>query len=167
MFILILISQAFCPAEDAVYQTISRDWYSKPVYHVMKGISYAGHPLIGGGTSLVLYAAEEYPVARHSYIGLFFNCATVIPLRFVVNRQRPSGKHGRWGSSFPSGHTTFAFTQAYVLSHHYPRATIPLFTFATAIGFSRIYLKKHHPTDVLAGIALGLVTGFVATKLID
>jgi len=133
----------------------------------MEGVSYVGHPVIGGSMSAILFFAEEYPASRQSYLGLFCNCATVIPLKYMVNRHRPNGEHNRWDASFPSGHTTFIFTQAYILSHNYPKATIPLFTFATIVGFSRIYLKKHYPSDVLAGAALGIVTGLIATKLVD
>ena len=35
------------------------------------------------------------------------------------------------------------------------------------IGFSRMYLYMHYPTDVLAGAALGLINGFVAFIIID
>jgi undecaprenyl-diphosphatase len=134
---------------------------------MMEGVSYAGHPVISGTAPLLLFHAGEYETAKHSYLGLFFNCASVIPMKFLVNRQRPCGVQIRQDASFPSGHTTFLFTQAYIISHHYPRTTVPVFAFAGVVGLSRIYLQKHYPSDVIAGVALGLLTGFVVTTVVD
>lgn len=167
MMVLVLLSQALCPAENTVMQKASTDWYSKPVYRVMQGISCAGHPLISGTTPLVLFHASAYPAARDSYMGLFVNCATTLPLKYVVNRKRPSGDHVRWDASFPSVHTTCIFTQAYILSYHYPKASVPVFVFASAVGLSRIYVRKHYPSDIIAGVALGVLTGFLVTSFMD
>lgn len=133
----------------------------------MQGFSYAGNPVVSGATPVVLFRAGEYSAARDSYLGLFFNCATVIPMKYVINRRRPCGEHTRWDTSFPSAHTTFLFTQAFVLSHHYPKTTVPVFAFASVVGLSRIYTRKHYPSDVLVGAALGLLTGFIVTSIYD
>jgi len=76
-------------------------------------------------------------------------------LKLAVNRDRPEGGTERSNSSFPSGHATGAFALATVFSHQYPRATIPAFLAATAVGLSRIYLGRHYPSDVLTGAAIG------------
>lgn len=165
--ILCLISQALCPAENAIIQKASTEWYSRPVYRVMQGFGYAGHPVLSGTVPLVLFHAGEFPAARSSYLGLFINCVTVLPLKYAVDRKRPSGEHVRWDASFPSGHTTCAFTQAYILSHYYPKASIPAYVFASAIGLSRIYIREHYPTDIIASVALGVATGFLVTSLLD
>lgn len=59
--------------------------------------------------------------------------------------------------SFPSGHTFSSFAVAEVLSmyfYHYR----PLFLgLAILIAFSRLYLNVHYPTDVMAGIVLGII----------
>lgn len=57
--------------------------------------------------------------------------------------------------SFPSGHTTVAFAFATVLAFKIPRYRIPVFIIAVLIGFSRIYVGAHYPSDVIAGMALG------------
>jgi membrane-associated phospholipid phosphatase len=65
-------------------------------------------------------------------------------------------------SSFPSGHTTVAFAAATVFAMEYKKSWwIPVLSYsaATMIGISRITENKHWITDVVAGTALGLVTG--------
>ena len=57
--------------------------------------------------------------------------------------------------SFPSGHTTVAFAFATILAIKLPKIRIPIIIIAILIGFSRIYIGAHYPSDVLAGAVLG------------
>ncbi|MGC8765171.1 MAG: phosphatase PAP2 family protein [Brevinematia bacterium] len=63
--------------------------------------------------------------------------------------------------SFPSGHTTAAFTMVFILYYLYPVLFVPTLILAIMIGISRIYLGLHYPTDVIAGVVLG----FISSKL--
>jgi len=63
--------------------------------------------------------------------------------------------------SFPSGHTTASFSIAATLALNIPKIWIIVYFLALIIGISRIYLGVHYPTDVLAGVALGIGTSFV------
>jgi undecaprenyl-diphosphatase len=61
--------------------------------------------------------------------------------------------------SFPSGHTCTAFSVASMLWTINSVLSWPFALFALIVGFSRIYLGVHYPTDVLTGAILGITCG--------
>lgn len=76
-------------------------------------------------------------------------------IKVVVRRPRPAGKLAATHSelSFPSAHATTSFCAARM----YARLGLPLHPLAVALAASRLILKVHHPSDVVAGAALGTV----------
>jgi undecaprenyl-diphosphatase len=86
----------------------------------------------------------------------------------LVARARPFEAHPQihplyvvHSSSFPAGHAATAFAGATVLAYVVPRAAPLLFLVAALIGFSRVYVGVHYPTDVLGGAAIGVAVGAV------
>ena len=69
--------------------------------------------------------------------------------------------------SFPSGHSYAA--SAFAASLWYENKKWSAFWFALAIlmGISRLYLFVHYPTDVLAGLILGIVFAILANKIVN
>ena len=64
--------------------------------------------------------------------------------------------------AFPSGHTLASVGAATALTLHYRRWGIAALVLAATIGFSRLYLFVHYPTDVVAGALLGVALAFWA-----
>lgn len=70
-------------------------------------------------------------------------------------------------ASFPSGHTSSSFSVAWVLLRNMPKRYGILFVvLAAVIGFSRLYLGVHYPTDVLIGMISGSGCAYLAEFLI-
>ncbi|MEW6155293.1 MAG: phosphatase PAP2 family protein [Actinomycetota bacterium] len=67
-------------------------------------------------------------------------------------------------SSFPSGHASAAVTNAILLSED-DRWWPVYVLMAATVASSRVYVKIHHPSDVIGGAALGLVLGLAGRKL--
>jgi undecaprenyl-diphosphatase len=69
--------------------------------------------------------------------------------------------------SFPSGHTTAAFSIAMTFALHSSVMMMILIPYAMIIGFSRMYLALHYPTDVLIGTFLGSSFAFIVVNLFE
>jgi len=96
-------------------------------------------------------------------------------LKPVLARQRPytgagEGKFfsGNWTSgSFPSGHSTLAWTLATVVAHEYPNWPMRLLMYgaAAAVSTTRVTAGVHFPADVFSGAVIGFGVGtYVSSK---
>ncbi|MFC4233480.1 phosphatase PAP2 family protein [Parasediminibacterium paludis] len=96
---------------------------------------------------------------------LAINTLVTQGLKYTINRERPYEKYPllihpyqiEGDKSFPSGHTSTAFAVATSLSLQYKKwyVVVPAYAWASSVGYSRLYLGEHYPTDVLAGAAIG------------
>ena len=68
--------------------------------------------------------------------------------------------------SFPSGHTFASFASATALFLHHKKAGLTAYGLAIVIAFTRLYLYVHFPSDVLAGMLLGICCGWIAYKIV-
>lgn len=68
--------------------------------------------------------------------------------------------------SFPSGHTGASFAAASALFFSKNRLWIPSLILAIPIGFSRLYLYVHYPSDVLAGTLIGIMLGWLGNIIV-
>lgn len=95
-------------------------------------------------------------------------------LKHWVARPRPFLTHAdliplirEGGFSFPSGHTLSSFTAATACFCYYKKAGAACYVLAFLIGFSRLYMAVHYPSDVLCGGLLGIAIGLAAVCLVN
>ncbi len=125
---------------------------------------------------LVLFFAGDRLVASELILGTLTLWIVVELVKALVRRSRPfvrvtqarivGSRAG--GRSFPSGHTSQAFFMATLIARHFhasPWAVFLLFSVASIIGITRMYVGAHYPRDVLAGAILGSAWGLLGALL--
>lgn len=130
-------------------------------------IGMLGIGLINGDSTLIHNAIVIGASAVSSAI-----ITTII--KKSVNRPRPFITYpdiekltGGGSPSFPSGHTSDAFSFATSLSIEYPKwyVIVPSYTWASAVAYSRMDLGVHYPSDIIMGAALGAGSAFLCHYL--
>jgi len=115
---------------------------------------------------------KQRKVLRRLILLYGIQSGVVYGLKFLIQRQRPlhllemasklsKGLGEILDPSFPSGHAAYAFMMATILSRWFPKYRILFYIIAGFIGWTRIYLGLHYPTDVIVGCLMG----YVVTKL--
>ena len=72
-------------------------------------------------------------------------------------------KGGKW--SFPSNHAANSFAFATVLSYFFDHKKSILFTSASIIAFSRVYVGVHYPLDIIFGAIIGYILSWVILSI--
>jgi membrane-associated phospholipid phosphatase len=139
-------------------------------------------PLVPAGMAIGGWVSDDKPLlADAATVGASMGTSfgLVMGTKYIVRRPRPYIKYeGDLVSvstepdpSFPSGHSVLAFSTATSLSLLYPRWYViaPSFLWAAAVGYSRLYLGVHYPSDVLVGALVGVgvavLSHYVAQRL--
>ena len=166
-------------AQDKDYLLLKKinDQYTPFGGGIMRGLSDSDTYLaLGIPTGLFIYGkVKKNPEmvwnSFESFSNQLINGVATTLLKTTIDRARPFvtypddiHKHSVAGSkSYPSGHTSMAFAAATTISLQYPKWYViaPAFIYASGVGYSRMYLGVHYPTDVLAGAVLGAGSSFV------
>lgn len=67
--------------------------------------------------------------------------------------------------SFPSGHSATAMAMAFVVGFLWQRALVPFVVIAIIVGISRVPVGAHYPTDVLAGLVVGMLGTYLVRNM--
>lgn len=140
----------------------------------MRRLTHLGDAWATIGAALVVFALGEPRLGATMLVANALSHIPVQLLKRLVARPRPSDAFGRPLAlvplpdpfSFPSGHAaaTTAIATTLVLAHP---ATAPIaLPLAGLVSYSRVALRVHHASDVLAGVALGLTGALAARALL-
>ncbi|AIJ06145.1 lipoprotein B [Methanocaldococcus bathoardescens] len=134
---------------------------------IMPIISKTVYPLIAITILIILIKNRKFGIKLISI--LFLAVIILFSLKYLINEPRPylvlenvhllcyEGNE----PSFPSGHTTLAFTLATSLLYYSRKIGLLFLIWAIFVAYSRVYVGVHYPFDVLAGIIIGIVCGYL------
>ncbi|MGN9164926.1 phosphatase PAP2 family protein [Tissierellaceae bacterium HCP3S3_D8] len=152
------------------------------VFKIMKFISFIGSgkfllPIIG---VIVLYLIikKKYYIAKLLLAGTIGSYSVNFILKILFHRIRPIEffRVNQSGYSFPSGHSMVSMSMylmiAYILTRDEDDLKKKRFLYVLSIilvllmGFSRLYLGVHWPTDVIGGYIVGYIVYYISIRII-
>lgn len=108
------------------------------------------------------FLLEDYVGTRDFLYGFGLNAVVTEGLKRALQRERPNGSDER---SFPSGHTSISFQSASFIHFRYGwEYAVPAYAAASFVGYSRVYAGAHFVEDVVAGLALGVISSGIFTE---
>ena len=108
--------------------------------------------------------------AAYTAAAILLNTASTTLLKNVIKRERPYNSYTgifpdkiESDYAFPSGHTSSAFATATSLAITTKKwyVAVPAFAWSASVGYSRIYVGQHYPSDVIMGALVGTGSAFI------
>jgi len=143
-----------------IFNYVHKDMKNKFLDKATPKIQLMGDPRGYFGACLLLCAfgnEKMFETGKLASAGYLETGFIIFATKETIRRSRPLSEDEK--DSFPSGHSAFAFTMATIMGHQYPKLRIPLYLMAAGTGFSRVYLGRHYPSDVLVGAVIGTLVG--------
>ncbi|MBU3156243.1 phosphatase PAP2 family protein [Clostridium estertheticum] len=158
-----------------ILRIINNSWKCRFLDITMPSMTYLGSfpfMFIFCTATFLFHSTLLHTMAISAMISITLSTGIGKILKVTVTRLRPFikipnlniKKIGIDKYSFPSGHTTGAFSLAVIIALYFPIfgfITIPL---ALCVGISRIYIGVHYPTDVIVGIFIGTTCSLLTYK---
>jgi membrane-associated phospholipid phosphatase len=132
---------------------------------------------VPAGMATTGYIKKDDDMMRNAFAdlaALAVSGGITLILKYTINRERPyvtypdiTKKSDVVAPSFPSGHTSSAFATATSVSLAYPEWYViaPSFAWAGTVGYSRMHLGVHYPSDVLAGALIGSGCAYLTFRI--
>jgi len=137
-------------------------------------VTHLGSATTTIGVSIALLLLGEHTLGLATALANALAHVPVHVLKRTLARPRPCDAHGRPLArialpdpfSFPSGHSAAAAALAGVITLHEPMLGALLLPLAALVAWSRVALRVHHLSDVVAGMALGFAGAVTAWLLL-
>ena len=141
---------------------------------------FAFYTSLGDPIMFICYAALLLVIKKTRRDGIMVSCGMIggllvghLLLKNLVARSRPCWLRPEvtlliknpTDYSFPSGHTMTVTIFAFILICNHPKLAYALVPAALLLAYSRLYLYVHFPSDVLAGLLIGLAIGYLTCFL--
>lgn len=166
--------ESFDHAVDGAFERLrGRRWADRLFYgaSALGDFSLLWH-LAGVSKALVGDERDEKEALRLAGALAIETVLVNVGVKSLFRRKRPAWEQARprglrrpKSSSFPSGHATSGFMAATLLSTGRPKQRPLWFALAAIVASSRVHVKIHHGSDVLAGTMVGLGLGRLARKI--
>lgn len=184
LLVIILVTIQYCGQSQSLDFSMLRAINKNEHPHwdkTMKITSTSIYPamvIAPGSLLLTGYINDDKIMMRNGVktgVAIGLNVLLTSGLKYAINRPRPFAQYpndiikrtdaGKY--SFPSGHTSTAFATATALTLSTKKwyVAVPSYAYACAVGYSRMRLGVHFPSDVLGGMIVGIGTSLLVFQI--
>lgn len=157
-FILMIILSMVIPLRGETHQEGFIPTSSQKAVRTSTDVCLVALPAAALAATLI---ERDWTGLKEGALSLGVTLGTSLLLKYTIHERRPdfSNRH-----SFPSGHSSITFCAATFIGRRYGwKYSIPAYAVAAYTGWGRIYGKKHHWWDVVAGAAIGTASSLIFT----
>lgn len=152
---------------DGIWLILTDQWMSIPIYALLsililwktgfRSAVVTGFMILGlVGVTLLISRLVKYGVMRPR------PCSIDLPMRFPLKKE--CGDYGFFSSHSSVGLALMVFI-GYILKPYYKYIFWPLLIWVGLFGYSRIYVGKHYPGDIIVGFLVGFILAVIFYRI--